>query len=623
DYLLAARGQAWVRYVPHFGPETRDKIFLQERTEEPTGFSALVGGMSRTTVYADDEGNEVEPAGFENGQAYMEGEPYQPVTYEEVTCDYIAWRDFGHTPAPTWDKVRAVWKTERLTRAQLVERFDDGIGDKVRLTESISGVSEDAAKVFQDVFKRAVVHEIWDSQERKAIWISPGYTEGPLDEQDDPLGLDHFFPCPRPLYGTMTGDTLVPVPDYAEYQDQAYQIDEMTKRISLLVKALKLAGVYNGEMGNQIQGLVEGRENKLIPVDNWAMFAEGGGLKGQMDFLPVAEVATVLSSLVQAREQIKRDLYEVTGMSDIIRGQSDPRETMGAQRIKGNFATLRLQDKQSEMQRFLRDVIRIKAEIIAEHFSPETLEVMTGWLNTPTARALDERHQQAQAAAMQGQQMQGQMAQSPPSANDVFTQAVQLLRDEHLRCFNIDIETDSTVIEDMQQEKQARTEFLAAISSFLSQAVPAAGQYPELARPLTESLMFGIRGFKAGRQLEETWEQAIEDMEKSQTQRQGNDQPSPEAVKAQAEQAKAKADLVQAQLSAQEAERQAQAQVAEDARQAEINAREHQYKMAELAAKHEATMRELALRGAMQGAQNDAQIARQALDEANDKGAAQ
>ena len=579
DYLLAGRGQMWVRYVPHFGEETKEKVFLQESvTEDGTAF------------YANDDGEPVEPVGYDEAGAYIDGEPYKPVTYEEAVCDFISYTDFGHTPAPTWNKVRAVWKTERLTRNQLIERFGEEKGKACQLTEKVDGISEDTAKVFGDVFKRAVVHEIWDSESKTAIWISPGYKDDVLDEEDDPLKLDGFFPCPRPLYATMTGDKLIPVPDYVEYQDQAYQIDEMTQRSTLLVKALKLAGVYNSQIGNEVQGLVEGSESTLIPVDNWAMFAEQGGIKGNIDFLPIAEVATVLKSLLEAREQAKRDLYEITGMSDIIRGQSDPRETMGAQRIKGNFASLRIQDKQNEVKRFVRDVLRLKAEIIAEHFSSETLAEISGWSNTPNARTLGDQSQ------------------------EVFDAAVQLLKDEKLRGYRIDIETDSTVFEDMQEEKQARTEFLTAMSGFLGQAVPAAQQYPQLGKPLAESLMFGIRGFRAGRQLETVWEQAIEEMGQSQPEK-----PDAEAAKGQIEMQKLQFEMQRLQVETAAAQRKAQADQEQDQMDAQIKAQEHQYRMVEMEAKHDAAMRELALKGQIQADENAAQITRQVVDEANDE----
>ena len=543
DYLLCGRGQLWIRYVPQFGPETRDR--------SPVTVASNDDGSPR---YLAEDGSEVDHGAVqfdETGQPYSEGEPYKPVVHEYVTCDHIQWRNFGHTPAPTWSKVTAVWKRELMTREKLVERFGD-IGSKIGLTVSVAGIADESKNAFGDVFKRGEVYEIWDSSTRRVIWLSPGYTDAPLDEQDDPLGLEGFFPCPRPLYGTITTDSLIPVPDYIEYQSQAVELDNLTARLGLLTKALRVVGVYDGSVGDKLKLILDGDDNDMVPVDNWAMFAEKGGLNGTVSFLPIKEIADTAIQLFNARAQIKRDLDEITGLSDIIRGQSTaaPR-TATEQRIKGQFATLRLQDRQNEVNRFVRDVMRIKSEIIAEHFAPQTLLTASNWLNTANARALDK----AATAPAQIDPSTGQPAatQLPAmGAAQVFEQAVQLLKDDNLRSFKIDIETDSTIYQDQQAEKQSRIEFLGAATQFLTQAVPAGQQYPELRPVLAEMLMFGVRAFATGSSLEDVFDQAMEDMESappSPAQNAAMAQQQADAQKTQAQQAIEQAKLAHQQQS--------------------------------------------------------------------------
>jgi len=50
------------------------------------------------------------------------------------------------------------------------------------------------------------------------IWIAKNFPKE-LDRKDDPLGLTEFFPCPMPLFATVTTGSLIPVPDYCEYQE--------------------------------------------------------------------------------------------------------------------------------------------------------------------------------------------------------------------------------------------------------------------------------------------------------------------------------------------------------------------------------------------------------------------
>lgn len=552
DYLLGARGQAWVRYIPTFDPEeTVDRVALQEVEQnsfvDPSDLSREIDSAS---VQRDDEGPFVE-------------DRYRAVVQEIVEVEHLTYDQFGHTPAPKWSKVRAVWKKELLTRDQLVERFGK-VGREVSLNHRVPGTGDDQIDdKFGDAFKRALVYEIWDKPSRKVIWVSPGYTEDVLDEIDDPLHLEGFFPCPKPLYGTMTTDSLIPVPDYEEWRTQAEEIDRLTMRIHLLTKALKVAGAYNGTFP-ELEKIIKSQDNILVPVEDWAGFSDQGGTEGAISWFPVEEVAKTLRLLMEVRDQMKQDMFEVSGVSDIIRGQSTAGTPASAteQRIKGQYAGLRLEDRQQRMAVFASEVIQIIAEIIAEHFDEATIREISGWENTEEARSLQEAwEQQVQAGpplpAGQGGVEQGAPPQAPPPTHpdQVFMAAVQMMRNDKLRGYNIDISTDTLVLEDRQIEKQARIEFIQASTQFLREAVPATEQYPEMFPVLAEMMMFGVRGFKTGRHLE----QVFETMNEQTAERLKNPQPKPEQEKLQQEAQQAQAEL---QLKSQEIKGRQEAEMA-------------------------------------------------------------
>ena len=491
DYLLTARGTDWVRYEPTYGEEQKADLTVTQGTDgsylDEAG-TALATELVPQVVAAED-GSMTVPKG---------GAPYKPVIEEKVYIDHVTWSEFGHTPAPSWDLVTAVWRRVDMTREQLRDRFGKEVADQVALTRQLAGLSTDTAKEFGDVFKRGEVYEIWDKSSRRVYWISPGYKDKPLDQKPDPLRLRDFFPCPKPLYGTTTTDTLVPVPDYLEYQAQAVQLDILTQRIDVLASTLRVAGAYDSAFP-LLENIIKGKENTLIPVDNWAMFAEKGGIAGAISFLPVKEVAEVLVRLMAVRNQVKQDLYEVSGLSDIVRGQSEPSATATAERIKGQFVSLRLQDRQRHTANFLRDSLALVGEILAEHFSDESLLEISGWLQTANAIALGDR------------------------ALEVAKAAIKLLRDDRLRTFKIGVETESTIFEDVEFEKKSRVEFMTATSQFLQQALPAAERYPEIKPLLGQMLMYGVRGFYKGVEIEEVFERAIEDMALQQGQAQQRD----------------------------------------------------------------------------------------------------
>lgn len=489
DRILVGRGASWARYIPVYGEEQG-------------------------------EGDDA----------------YKPVDFEQTTTDYVHWKDFGHTVARCWNEVGAVWKKEYLSRDALIKRFGAVLGKEVPLNHQPPRMDEESLKSTGDVFKKALVYEIWDKENRQAIWICLDYPDRPLDTRDDPLGLRDFFPCPRPLYATTTNNTLVPVPDYKQYQDQAQEIDDLTARIDLLVSALAVSGVYDGSMEgiSKLLDRAKDSENTLIPVDSWAVLADKGGLKGVIDWLPIDQIAVVLAGLYEARKAAKEELFEVSGLADIIRGQVDPREKLGQSQIKGQFATLRLDDLRNEVARFARDALRIKAEIIAEQFSPETLGVMT---NLPDLPQRPEPPMMGDQEGMQKFQMEAQKYQTDVArARQEFDQAVQLLRQDTLRSFRIDIETDSTIKIDEKEDKESRIEFLSAAAQYLNQAATTLQIMPAAGPLLGEMLLFGIRGFKAGRQLEETFEEAIEDLSAQPAQAPGQgDAQQADAMKAKIE----------------------------------------------------------------------------------------
>jgi hypothetical protein len=347
-----------------------------------------------------------------------------------------------------------------------------------------------------------------------------------VDERDDPLGLEGFFPCPKPLYATTTSDSLIPVPDFLLYQDQANELDILSDRIDGLVKALRLRGVYDASQPALQRLLTEGDNNALIPVDKWMAFGEKGGLKGSIDLLPLDTLAQALLQCYTAREQIKAQIYEITGISDIIRGQTAASETATAQQIKGQYAGLRLRSMQEEVALFASELIRLKAQIICQLFQPQTI---------------------LQYAAAQ---------QMSPDDQQLIPQALQLLADKPLRNFRIEVASDSLVQIDEAQNKQDRLEFVQAFGGFLEKALPVVQNVPQAAPIVVELMKYGIGAFKQAEPIEGTLDRMLEQITQQQQADAGAPPPpDPEMVKAQmqqqAEAARMQAEQQKAQFDAQ------------------------------------------------------------------------
>src|SRR3990167_4102672 len=427
DRFLGGRGTAWARYEPH--------IKAQSLSQPADGVTATEDTDS----------------------------PNEELDYESAPVDYVHWKDFGHTVSRTWEEVTAVWRKVYMTREACVERFGDK-GEKIPLDaqpEDLKRSDRENADLSET--KRACVIELWDKTSQQVLWISKSMKEI-IDRKDDPLELEEFFPCPRPLYATTTNESLIPVPDFALYQDQANDLDLLSDRIGGLVKALQVKGVYDGSLGVEIARLFTDADNTdLRPVKNWQAFAEKNGLKGAIDIVDLTPIAGALKVAFEAFDQAKEQVYDITGMADIIRGQSKASETATAQRIKGQYAGLRLKDMQQAVAIFATDLLRIKAQIVAG-FDSQTLMAIS---------AVD------------------QLAEAD---KQYVPQALELLADRPLRNFRVEIAADSLVQIDEQEEKENRVEFLTAIGAFLETVSKVA--IPQLMPMFGELLKFAVARFK-------------------------------------------------------------------------------------------------------------------------------
>jgi len=510
DRLLPGRGTAWIRYEP---------VIVNE---QPEMGEAMMEEPGKAQVYNTQE------------------EPTERIDAAHSPIDYVYWTDFLHSPARTWDEVWWVSRAVYMTKDEGIERFGD-VFKNVGLDSSNTDMDAKNPMTARNTYdKKAKVFEIWNKRTGKVCWIAKGYPQA-LDERDDPLELEEFFPCPRPLMATTTTGTMIPVPDYAEYEDQAQELDNLTQRIYLLTKACKAVGVFNAEFKELGRLFTEGVDNKLFPVTSWAAMSEKGGLKGAIDMMDTSTIIVTLRELYAAREQVKQAIYEIMGISDILRGASKAQETLGAQQLKANFGSLRMRSSQGDVARFASDIFKLKAQVICKFYPPELIVQMSGVMDTPD-----------------GQDPQ------------LLQAAIQMLSNSTIRDFHIAVEADSLAQIDEQAEKQGAQEAIQAIGLFLREAIPMISQAPETLPMASEMLLFLVRRFRAGRGLESAVERAMKALEqKAAMAQQQQPGPPPEMMQIQADQ-QAEQMRMQAQAQTEQMKLQAQAQIEQGKAQLEI-----------------------------------------------------
>ena len=481
DRFLGGRGTSWVRYEPH---------------------TVMQDDGPQITDDTENEGEENRP---------------ERIDYECTPVDYVHWRDFGHSVARSWPEVTRVWRKVYMRKSALVERF----GEKIAKLIPMDATPEDLKR--QEDYKpsaqaeAACIYEGWDKDDGTVVWFSKNVKDL-LDSKADPLELEEFFPCPPPLYATTTNESLIPVPDFAIYQDQANELDILADRIDGLVKALKVTGVYDASQPALARLFTEGTNNDLIPVKNWAAFAEKNGLKGTIDIVDVQMISKTLNDAYIAFEQVKGQIDELLGIADIARGATNPNETLGAQQLKTQYLNLRLKDNQQEVALFATENLKIMAEIMCTHYQPETLMRMA---------AVDQLEE---------------------ADKQYIVPALQMLKDEPLRNFRIEVAADSLVQIDEQQEKTAATELLAGAGAFVQQVGQGlSAVQPMIAAPLAKMMFkmfkFAVTRYRIGKTLEGEIDAAIDQMMQAIMQP-PEQQADPEAMKKQIEeQVKAQVQL--------------------------------------------------------------------------------
>ena len=532
DRLLGGRGTSWVRYEPHITGKAKE--------DEIEGADVPDDGFQVT--------EDIDEAETEGG---MHREDQERIEYECAPVDYVYWRDFGHTIARTWEEVTAVWRKVYMGRPALVERFGEELGGKIPLDTKPENSKTYNEKMGEGA-SEACVYEIWDKTTGEVIWLSKSMGEI-LDTRPDPLKLENFWPCPKPLYATLTSDKLEPIPDFVLYQDQARQLDTLADRIDGFIQALKVRGVYDASEPSLARLFSEGENNTLIPVKNWGAFAEKQGMQGAINLVDIQPIAAALTMAYQAMDQVKGQIYEIMGIADIQRGQTDPNETLGAQIIKSNNAAGRLKTMQHAVVDFATELLSIKAQIICNHFTDDTIVKISGAMQLSQS---DQQH---------------------------IPQALQLLRNEAAKNFRVEVTSDSMIFQDEQQEKADRMEFLSAMGQFFQQAVPMASQVPEATPMLMEMLKFAVTAFKCGKGLEGIIDETADKFREQAKQAEGQPKPpSPEQQKMQMqmqiEQSKMQAAQAQAQQNMQLEQQKMQMQMELEKAKQEYQAQENQLK---------------------------------------------
>jgi hypothetical protein len=396
---------------------------------------------------------------------------------EAITFEAVSWRDYAEGPAMRWKDVP--WVAFRSTMGdEAFEKFADA--SMLKLLKAGEKDREDGEEP-----KDVEVWEFWDKEKRQVHFVRCS-DQAIIKSVDDPLGLPVFFPMPQPVQPITVTGKRTPVCPFTIYKKLANELDLVTKRINKIISGMKVRGIAAGN-AQSLVSLSEADDNEIKIEANLEQLVQTGGLDKAIAWWPIEPAARVLAQLYAQRDQIKAAIYEITGISDIVRGASNAGETATAQQIKTQWGSLRIQKMQRLMERQVRDIFVMMAHIISTKFNPQTLMQMTGIELTPGVQAL---------------------MRSPVDAT-----------------YRVNVESDSTIKADLSRQKQDMAEFLAGTAQFFAQVGPIVLEHPEAAEPLAEIYSASARHFKLGKQAEDALDRFVATVKASASQ----PKPNPEA----------------------------------------------------------------------------------------------
>lgn len=383
---------------------------------------------------------------------------------QRLSYEAVAWNDIRIGPSKRWEDVPWLAFRHMIDSETIDEWQKDG---KVKAQIGLEPV--DAARDADEQAKGDVeVWEVWCKSDKRVKFIR-GLDGLVYKDEPDPLELQGFFPASRPVQPIEVAGKMCPVAPFEVYADLADELDRITRRIRKISEGIKVrGGAAAGETMAGIAGIAQLDDNEISELKGVEAFAQQGGLEKAITWWPIEKAVAALQILSDHRDRVKSTIYEVTGISDIVRGASNADETATAQQIKSQWGSLRIQKMQRMLERCVRDVFVISAELVATKFTLDTMQAISGMEITPEMQAM--------------------------------------LTSDVVRAYRIDVETDSTIKADLTKSKSEMSEFLQGTAGYAQSIGPLVAQGAMDPIVAVEIYSAFARVFRLGKTVEDALE---------------------------------------------------------------------------------------------------------------------
>lgn len=454
---------------------------------------------------------------------------------ENIKFEFVEHSDFLWQKSKSWSDCEWVARRKRLTEEDFKEQYPK-ISPESLVKDSAYDKLEECNIIDSDdkTEQTISVYEIWHKKD-KQVYIYQPTNEKVLAVYDYPYDIE--FPCAKPLSYDVFVDSTIPVSRHAQYLAQYKAIDNINKRISKLKELLRVCGAYDAGVPDFGKIFDSDNDNSLIGLKNVEKY-QGKDLSAMVWTYDPTPAVNSLIQLKTTRDEYINDIQKGIGVYDVLEGETNAQEAYGTNRLKGSFGTMRMQDDQKDAIYFVQETIRIACDIICQVFEPLSI--------------------------IQYSTIEYTMETLPQ-----VEQAVMLLKDDLLKDTRLTISLEDVRSYYDSEYKANLSEMWTGVFSQLQASMQIITSIPEMAGICKVALMSMVRSYKVGSFVEQEMEKAIDNAIVA-YQNRPKDQPSPEMIKAQNEQAKLQLEQAKVQMQAQESAQRLQKDIANDGVKAQL-----------------------------------------------------
>lgn len=582
QFLLTGQATLWARYVPKF------KTVYQEIAvfKNPDG------------TYADSEGKPYEgdtttlrPG---PGSIMLASLEVEQKVDEKAVLEIVQYNDYLCSDARTEAEIE--WQARRafLDKDQAEAMFGKQIAKDLTYDSYPEVIKKDIARRDDKYEGKAELYEIWCEATNKVYWLQKGGEKTIIETTEPPIKFDKFYPCVV-IRQSADPDSVIPVSDYSHVKDQILEVERLTTRIHAVLQAIRTNQLYDASLGNQVEQLFSG-DLKVIPVINWPSYKQRGGISAGIEGLNIEPYIQALGVLQQAREQALQQLYETLKVSDLLRGTSEQYKSATANRLESQWSSLGLIVRQNMFSKFISDAIANLGTIIAEQFDEDRImdigdadtligesmavpplpptpnlgaEGQEGVAENETPESMDmpEMGMEEDTSMAQGGMPPMAPPMMPPPPPPTIEQQIEamekqimdIFRDSKLRCYRIQIASDSMVAIDQAQQQQEGQALIQAAGQFFDQMRGLVDQYPPLLDFSISLFQNMIKRFKGGKELDGIFTKALQQIgEIAKAKEEAAKQPPPPDPVMQEMQARMQIAQIESQTRMQQAQMEAQ-----------------------------------------------------------------